>query len=229
MTLDLNQFDITSMKPRSACLVYGRRDTGKTFLVKDLLYHQNINVGFALVNNEHEAEFYSEFMPKEFIHEGFNTSVIKNMLNRQKTMIQRNRTQMPVNLPAYLVLDHCIYDTTLRDDENMRFLFLNHRCLCLMPIITFSYPLQLPSPYRYNANYIFILAENYIDNRRRLYDIYADKVVPTFELFCQLLDRYTENYGCLVINISSKKAELKDAVFWYRASEHDDFRSRIYF
>ena len=70
---------------------------------------------------------------------------------------------------------------------------------------------------------MFILRENYLANRKRLYDNYAG-MFPSFEIFCQVMDQCTENFECLVINNNAKSNKLEDQVFWYKASPHDDFR-----
>ena len=43
MNLELRKFDISSIGPDKVCVFIGKRETGKSFLVKDLLYyHKNL-------------------------------------------------------------------------------------------------------------------------------------------------------------------------------------------
>ena len=93
----------------------------------------------------------------------------------------------------------------------------------VMLIITMQYPLGIPPTLRTNIDYVFILRENYIANRKRIYENYAG-MFPTFESFCQVMDQCTENYECLVINNNSKSNKLHDQVFWYKADNHGDFK-----
>ena len=92
-----------------------------------------------------------------------------------------------------------------------------------MLIITMQYPLGIPPNLRTNIDYVFILREPYIANRKRIYENYAG-MFPTFESFCQIMDQCTENYECLVINNNSKSNKLQDQIFWYKADAHGDFR-----
>jgi hypothetical protein len=92
-----------------------------------------------------------------------------------------------------------------------------------MLVITMQDPLGIPPTLRTNIDYVFILRENYIANRKRIYENYAG-MFPTFESFCQVMDQCTENYECLVINNNSKSNKLHDQVFWYKADEHGSFR-----
>ena len=85
------------------------------------------------------------------------------------------------------------------------------------------YPLGIPPNLRTNIDYVFILREPYIANRKRIYENYAG-MFPTFESFCQVMDQCTENYECLVINNNSKSNKLQDQIFWYKASPHNDFK-----
>ena len=86
-----------------------------------------------------------------------------------------------------------------------------------------QYPLGIPPVLRTNIDYVFILREPYIANRKRIYENYAG-MFPTFESFCHVMDQCTENYECLVINNNSKSNKLSDQIFWYKAEEHKEFR-----
>ena len=68
----------------------------------------------------------------------------------------------------------------------------------------------IPPNLRTNIDYVFILREPYIANRKRIYENYAG-MFPTFESFCQVMDQCTENYECLVIdnNVKSNKFMIK--------------------
>jgi hypothetical protein len=102
-------------------------------------------------------------------------------------------------------------------------LFMNGRHWKIMLIITMQYPLGIAPALRTNIDYVFILRENYISNRKRIYDNYAG-MFPTFESFCTVMDQCTEDYSCLVIDNSSKSNKLTDQVFWYKATGHEPFR-----
>ena len=69
-----------------------------------------------------------------------------------------------------------------------------------MLIITMQYPLGIPPNLRTNIDYVFILREPYMTNRKRIWENYAS-MFPTLESFCSVMDQTTENYECLVIKI----------------------------
>ena len=86
-----------------------------------------------------------------------------------------------------------------------------------------QYALGVPPNLRTNIDFVFILRENYVSNRKRLYEHYAG-MFPTFEIFCQVMDQCTEDYNCLVINNNAKSNKLEDQVFWYKADGHPPFK-----
>jgi hypothetical protein len=236
MTLELKKFDMKniSFKPNEnkgpVVVLIGKRDTGKSFLVRDLLYyHQDIPIGTVISGTEEGNGFYTKMVPKLFIHNEYNTAIIENVLKRQRTVLKQIKKEMEsfkrstIDGRAFVILDDCLFDSSWTRDKMMRLLFLNGRHWKIMLIITMQYPLGIPPMLRTNVDYVFILRDNYIANRKRIYENYAG-MFPTFESFCQVMDQCTENYECLVINNNSKSNKLQDQVFWYKAENHNDFR-----
>jgi hypothetical protein len=236
MTLELKKFDMKtiSFKPDEnkgpVIVLIGRRDTGKSYLVRDLLYyHQDIPIGTVISGTEAGNGFYSEHVPKLFIHEEYSSAIIENILKRQRTVLKQIKKEVEVyrkstiDPRAFVILDDCLFDASWTKDKMMRLLFMNGRHWKMMLIITMQYPLGIPPNLRTNIDYVFILREPYISNRKRIYENYAG-MFPTFESFCQVMDQCTENYECLVINNNSKSNKLTDQIFWYKADSHKNFK-----
>lgn len=211
-------------------VLIGRRDTGKSYLVRDLLfYQQDIPIGTVISGTEAGNSFYSDHVPKLFIHEEYSSGIIENILKRQRQCMMQVMEEMKVykkcNIDprAFCILDDCLYDAGWTKDKLMRLLFMNGRHWKIMLVITMQYPLGIPPNLRTNIDYVFILREPYINNRKRIYENYAG-MFPTFESFCQVMDQCTENYECLVINNNSKSNKLTDQIFWYKAEPHANFK-----
>jgi len=228
--LQLKKFDmkrITFLKEENkgpVVVLIGRRDTGKSFLVRDLLYHhRDIPIGTVISGTEAGNGFYSSHVPKLFIHDEYNTSIIENLLKRQKTVIKEVNKQLAlykkcqIDPRAFVILDDCLYDNGWAKDKMMRLLFMNGRHWKVFLIITMQYPLGIPPTLRTNIDYVFILREPYIANRKRIYENYAG-MFPTFESFCQVMDQCTENFECLVIDNNVKSNKLSEQIFWYKAN-----------
>ena len=96
MNLELKKFDMRKIEfnPNAASgpviVLIGRRDTGKSFLVKDLLYyHQDIPIGTVISGTEAGNGFYGSLVPKLFIHDEYNSAIIENILKRQRIVMKQ--------------------------------------------------------------------------------------------------------------------------------------------
>ena len=237
MTLELKKFNMNKIRFDAressngpVVVLIGRRDTGKSFLVRDLLYyHQDIPIGTVIAGTEAGNGFYSNHVPRLFIHDEYNTVIIENILKRQRAVMKQinkeitNYNRSNIDPRAFVILDDCLFDSSWTKDKVMRLLFMNGRHWRIMLIITMQYPLGVPPNLRTNTDYVFILREPYISNRKRIYENYAG-MFPTFESFSQVLDQCTENFECLVIDNNSKSNKLIDQIFWYKAEAHMDFK-----
>ena len=228
-SLNLRKFDMNRIGKGSVCVMIGKRNTGKSFLTKDLLYYKrDIPIGTVISGTEGANQFYSKIVPPLFIHEEYSPEIIANSVKRQKLVVSKMREQenkygkSNIDPYAFVILDDCLYDNTWTKDTNVRSLFMNGRHYKVLLIITSQYSLGIQPNLRCNIDFVFILRENIVNNRKRLYDNYAG-MFPTFEVFCQVMDQCTENYECLVIDNTSKSNKIEDMVFWYKADDHDNF------
>ena len=236
MNLELKKFDMKKITfdPNSSSgpviVLIGRRDTGKSFLVRDLLYyHQDIPIGTVISGTEAGNGFYGGMVPKLFIHDEYNTAILENIMKRQKMVIKQIKKEKEaygrtnIDPRAFVILDDCLYDNSWAREKLMRMMFMNGRHWKLMLVITMQYPLGVPPNLRTNIDFTFILREPYIANRKRIFENYAG-MFPTFESFCQVMDQCTENYECLVVSNNVKSNRLEDQIFWYKASSHGNFK-----
>ena len=240
MNFNIKKFNIETIRDRCEIdsrkspmiVVIGKKDTGKSFLVKDILYNTQacFPVGTVISGTEVANEFFQHMVPSKLIHDKYKPDIVMNTIKRQlavKTARNADKHKgggdSAVDPRAFLILDDCLYDSTWIREESTRYVFMNGRHIDLMTIITMQYPLGITPNLRTNVDFIFILRETMINNRKRIYDNYAG-MFPTFEMFCQFMDQCTENYECLVICNGVQSNRLEDQVFWYKASEHPPFK-----
>jgi len=117
-TLELKKFDMRKisfdpLKEQGPCVVMiGRRDTGKSFLVRDLLFqHKSVPSGTVISGTEAGNSFYSSHVPRPFIHDEYKTTIIERLLQRQRLCLHKiNHEKINLDPRAFCILDDCMYD-----------------------------------------------------------------------------------------------------------------------
>lgn len=211
------------------CLI-GKKNTGKSCLIRDILYNkQNIPLGTVISSTEYANRFFSNFIPKPFIHYRYFPYIVDNAVRRQGMIVKKMNKEKDhygyskIDPRAFCILDDCMYDDAWTRQTSIREIFMNGRHYRLLFMVSMQYPLGIPPSLRTNIDFTFILRENLTSNRRKIWENYAG-MFPTFDMFCQVMDQCTENFECLVIQNNSRSNKLEDQVFWYKATMHDNFR-----
>lgn len=220
-SLKLKKFDPSKMGDDKVCVVIGKRGTGKSSLVTDILwYKKHMPVGVVMSATEDGNHHYKQFVPDLFVHSHFDVKVVEGIIERQKKLIQSGRTE---GADAFLLLDDCMYDSKFFRETVIRLIFLNGRHWKLFCMVTLQYCMGLSPDLRANVDYVFILRENIRANRERLWKSFAG-IFPKFDQFSDALDACTENYECMVIDNTSKSNNIEDCVYWYKARLRSGFK-----
>lgn len=201
----------------------GRRGTGKSVLLVDLLSHfQDVPVVTIISGTEEGNGTFARFVPSVLIHNEFKPTIVEGVLRRQlKVLKRRNRAvktfgSSSIDARCIFVMDDCLYDPKFVHDPSIRCIFVNGRHWRVMFIITLQYVLGLPPLLRNQIDFSFILREPSMRTRRILYDNFAS-CFPTLDAFCQTLDQTTQNFECMVVHNSAISNDLSDMVFFYKA------------
>jgi Poxvirus A32 protein len=224
-TLNIKKFDMNSIKDDSIVVLVGKRNTGKSFLIRDIMHNKkDIPIATAISPTEMANKFYGDFIPPMFIHQEYNTNILKKIIHRQKKLTKRiQKGENDIDRRTVFIMDDCLYDSKgWVNDKYIRCLFMNGRHFGMMYLLTMQYALGIPPQLRTQIDYVFILRDNVIANRKRLYEQYAG-FIPNFDMFCRIMDQCTENYECLVIHNGSKSNKIEDQIFWYKAEPHASF------
>jgi hypothetical protein len=219
MDLQLRKFNPASMGDDKVCIFVGKRGTGKSTLVTDILYHKrHIPAGIVMSGTEDGNHHYRQFVPDLFIYGDYNKGAVEKVLERQRKLVGMGRNQ-----PAFLLLDDCMYDRAFMRDDCIRQCFMNGRHWKLFFMMTCQYVMDMTPMIRSNVDYVFILRDNVRQNRENLYKCFFG-VFPNYDTFSTVMDSCTENYECLVLDNTSKSNKIEDCVFWYKAPIRKGFK-----
>lgn len=214
MKLKLSKWDPSAIKPYRIILIIGRRGTGKSTLLEDLLYQMRSNVDFAVAMSptEESLNMFRQHMPESWLYPGYTPGKVEDMVEMQKALSRCNKHRS-----LLLTLDDCLYEKSVLRSTCMRQLFFNGRHLRICLIFAVQYLVDVDPSLRTQIDYVISLREGILSNKNRLHRFFYG-IVPNFQDFCNVLDKVTDNYGALVLDATCTSTKLEDCLYWYRAN-----------
>lgn len=229
MSLKLKKFDMSSIPDGATCCLLAKRASGKSWCIRELLYHKrHYPAGVVLAPTDSMTHFYTNFVPPLFVHYEFRTEILSNLFRRQQILATKNEERKEAGRPAidsraFLVMDDCLSAKgEWAKDPNIAEIFYNGRHHNITFLMSMQFPLGIKPEFRTNLDYIFLLADEFYSNQKRLYEHYAG-CFPTFEMFRKVFLEVTRNYGCLVIDNRNRDSDITKKCFWYRARDPGEF------
>lgn len=222
--LPIQEFTLGEMCNDPSILMIAKRGSGKSWVTKAILYKfHKIPVGLIISTTEKDNPFFSEFFPDSYIFYKYQSHIIKRILIRQKMILKKARTKRSegkyIDPRAVVVMDDCLADkgSWARDPPIMDLLF-NGRHRKITYILTMQYPLGIKPELRSNFDYVFLLAEDYISNMKKLYDHYAG-MFPDFNSFREVFRQLTTEFGAMVIKNRGARNNMFDKIAFYKAPD----------
>ncbi|VVU94873.1 hypothetical protein CPAV1605_598 [seawater metagenome] len=227
--LQLKKFDLTKMVDHATIAMIAKRGSGKSWVCRNIMFaKKDIATSVVISPTEKLNSFYGNFIPPIYIYNRYDGDVLSRIYNRQEMMMEDNKKRVEKGKKTkddriLLIMDDCMSSKGkwLKDDQILE-LFFNGRHHHVSFILTMQFSLGIPPELRSNFDYIFLLGEDFISNRKRLYEHYAG-MFPTFDIFQQVFNEVTADYGCMVINNKIHSKKLEEKVFWFKATPVPDF------
>lgn len=219
LDLDLihpNEYDIRNPEETSGSskiVIIGKPSTGKSVLISGLLYNKRKLIPTAVImsGTEDSNHHYQKIVPSTFVYNRLNTDRMKDFKKRQKVALK----YFP-NPWSLLLLDDCTDTPSILKTPLFQDYYKNGRHWAMLFIVSLQYCMDVLPSIRTNIDGVFILRETNLKNRKSLYENYAG-VIPTFKLFCELMDCLTEDYTALYVHNAGNTNNWEDCIFYYKA------------
>jgi hypothetical protein len=193
-------------------LVVGKRNTGKTVLMRDILGKMGcVDYPLLFTPTEDTRQEMAQHIPDTLIYDEYKSAVVSKFVKFQKEGKEKSKCHK-----GLVVLDDCMYDKAVMKGPEIRNVFMNGRHYNVSFVFTQQYAMDLSPDLRGQVDYVFCLRENIIANRLRLHRNYFG--VYEFEEFQSILDQCTSDYECLVIDNTVASTKKEDVIYWYKAS-----------
>jgi hypothetical protein len=227
VNLNLKKFSFDEVPDGAICTFIGKRKSGKSFCIRDLLFHKKDIPMCKIVSGSEEANpFFSDFMPSTFIDTDFDAEKIETVISRQQTILKKMKKEPSkygkVDPRMLILFDDCLHDKSWQKSKAVKNIFMNGRHYKIFFILAMQYVLGIPPALRTNIDYVFIFRDSSLQNRRKIYECFGG-AIPTFDMFCQLMESL-DKYECLVICNDADRVSLEEQIMWYKAKDNGDFK-----
>ena len=223
--LKLKKFDPRTMKDDRISMFCASRGGGKSTLVKNILYHKrHLPMGQVYSTTEESNEAYQAIVPDSFIYGDFSEEGLSRLMERQrKKTVEYNQRGLGEYPNVFVVADDCMADKKIWKSKLVRDIFLNGRHRKVFLLVTVQYLMDMSPDLRENIDYLFVLASESRTTKEKLWRNFFSSI-PDFNVFCEILDQCTHDYGCLVLDKTIKSQNITDKIFYYKAEFVPDFK-----
>ena len=224
---DFKHFNTDDIKTDATIVAIGKRRTGKSWVFRDIMYQMKdkIDAGIVFSMTDKLNKFWQEYIPPKFIYEQYNPEIVTRVFARQEAILNdKNLTdaEKEKKAPFFILLDDVISDERLKYDEPLRRLFVAGRHYKLFVLITTQYAKGIPPILRGNADYIFIMKTLQGRQRDAMWEDYGDFI--TKDAWTTVIDEYTEDNECIVVDTSNNTSKAEDMIMWYKATDPGPFK-----
>lgn len=214
--VSISRLDPSTIKPGSVILCCARRNSGKSVLMRDILYHmrKQIDVTLVMTPTQSSADMFKEHVPGSLVWMGLDMTIIERLLETQRACLQEGKRARNV----LLVLDDLSYDAkAFRAKGNvLGDLWRNGRHAKISVLCSAQTALDLGPDLRANTDIIFALKEPILANRNKLHQAYFGQL--DFSSFNRCFLKATADYGAMVLNNTLPETDVEAIWSWYKAS-----------
>lgn len=225
---DLQEFDPSEIKMDATIVAVGKRRTGKTWVFRNLMYlmKDKFAAGMVISQTDELNHFWQQYVPKKYIYNRYNPAIIQAVFARQKKILNDvNKTdeEKEKEAPFFILLDDVISDQRLKYDEALMELFVAGRHYKLFVLITTQYAKSITPVLRGNTDYCFMMK---CLQQRQLEALWEDfGSFLTKDAFAQIINAYTEDNECLVINTCPEcQVDPVEMCSWWKAEDPGEFK-----
>lgn len=212
----IDYFNVDKMRKNPVILVIGKRCSGKTALINQLIKRMNftdMNQGLIVSRNDKTGQFYSECYPNANVEYSLNNNSFSKFLEKQTNIIN---DESITDKSGYVIIEDCLSRTKETTESSVWEALMNGRNYHLTTIVSMQVP-KLPQDIGLNVDYIFIMNQDSAINRELCWKKFCG-VFPSYDAFHQSFIKCTDSdkYKCMVIDNMSSSDKVSDKVYWFQ-------------
>jgi len=222
---DIKEWEPTEIPLNSFVLEYGKRRTGKSWFTRFFFYITKGKWYIATVHTGTKFNgFYQKFMDPDYIYDGYKDEALGKLFKKNKKLtMMRNEGLLPEDLHFFSLvwLDDVVSKKTLRYSEWMDTAATMGRHFDMCVGVNTQKGTKIPPTWRENADIAVIFTQIHSGTKEMLAEEYLSCLNKRTAL--EMIDKYTQNHGCLVLEMWRNTNVPEEFIFHFKAPEPPAF------
>jgi len=230
----IKKFNLKDLKPYSFIVIIGTRGSGKTTIIKEILYNFRhiIRTPLLVSATSQQTGAYSGIIPDLLIHEEYKPEIMEitfqNQLRLRNDMDNGKVRKDIKHVSAIVLDDFCGTNPVWKTDPSLEKLIYNGRHPYLFIIMCVQTPKDIPHKFRDNIDYIFVTNISTEKRKKFLFDNFWDGKFGEFNVFINSFNSILKvKHNFIIINAGSdennkqgnKVKDISDYIYWARARD----------
>jgi hypothetical protein len=220
--INIKKFDPAKMLPPDAViLVLGKRASGKSALIVDLMYNMRHKLDLCLGFNttEESSRTLHKITHPSLIFYDYDNPRLRRILDYQRDLVKMS--EAPGTPPRWkrigLVLDDCGDDKKIFKYKEIVEIHKMGRHRKLFFINATQYAIDMPAQLRGQVDFVFAFSHINSNEREKLWRYYFG-VFNNMKEFDSVFLECTKGFDCMVLDARKKSYDPSECCYWYRAN-----------
>lgn len=216
-------FDLNIMKDHRMTLILGKKGSGKSTVLKNILYFKRntYDTGIGFCGSYGAVQGLAGHIPAGLLYdEGFDEEVFVKFIQQAEEYKAKNR-----NKNLFVIFDDCMYDKKIMSGKHIRKLYMNGRHMNATHFNCVQYMMDMPIDLRNQVDYVFMMKETSHTNLKKIYDMFFKDAFKKFDEFCTAAKTLTEGHRCIVFDRTYEGNDVSKQIYHFKASQNlEDFK-----
>lgn len=226
--LQFHKWDPSTIREYSSILFTGGRRTGKSFCMRDIMWHikdrvYDATIFSGTIDPDHRWEKYTpsslvHYCLEEFDEEGMMRSI--KIQEKRKRLAEKYDAACPPTLMLFEDVGHLTPDVF--KNKAMKSMVFNGRWARSYCFMAIQYLMDLKKGMRGSMDYAIFTMEQNASIRRAIYEQFGG-IFPTFGEFETVFLELTKDKRVIVFDCRATSYKIEECVFWYKAQDRGFF------